>query len=149
MKIKIKVADKEFELKSELKERGVKFLFADEKDEMLHNKFTISVSIILEDKQKITRRFYFFDSQANYEEGKEDLDEESLKWAFRCVIEDGLSATESFEDFASGLGYSTDSIKANKIYKECQKSLKKLLDLNILESELSDILEELSKKGVE
>jgi len=146
MKTKIKLLDEEFELKSKLKEEGVKFPFTDEKDNTLHNKFTISISRVVVNK-KITRRFYFYDSQDNYEKGIKDLNEETLKWAFRSILEDGLSATEDFRDFCSEFGYSTDSIRVSEIYKACQKTLEKLFDLWIFK--LSDMLEELSKMGIE
>lgn len=143
MKTTIIVLDKTFELKSKLSRSGVNF--PNSESDTIHNEFTVSVT----NKDKVTRRFKYYDSQANYEAGKNDLTEEDLKCCFRCFIEDGLSGSETFEDFCSNFGYSTDSIRANRIYKLCQKSLEKLFDLGITESELTDILNKLSEMGIE
>jgi len=143
MKTTITVLGKIFELKSKLSRSGVNFPYSDSKT--IHNEFTVSVK----NKDGVTRQFKFYDSQANFERGKMDLTEEDLKYCFRCFIEDGLSGSETFEDFCSGFGLSTDSIRALKIYKSCQKTLKKLFDLGITENELTDIINELSEKGIE
>jgi len=143
MKTTITVLGKIFELKSKLSRSGVNFPYSDSKT--IHNEFTVSVK----NKDGVTRRFKYYDSQANFEKGKTDLTEEDLKYCFRCFIEDGLDSTQTFEDFCDGFGYSTDSIRALKIYKSCQKTLKKLFDLGITENELTDIINELSEKGIE
>jgi hypothetical protein len=144
MKIEIVLFDKKFIIESKLKEVGVRFPFADENDNTIHNKYTISISRIIDNK-KITRKFYFYDSQANYEKGITDLDEETLRWAFRCILNDGLSATEDFDTFIfnNSLPYGCpEDIKiVNKMYDECQKTLKKLLDLGISISEIKDMIE--------
>ena len=147
MKTIIKVLDKEFELKSKLVNSGVNFPNND--SDTLHNEFRVTITRVTENG-RISRSFKFYDSMANFEKGLDDLESElDLKLTFRCFIEDGFNGSETFEDFCSNYGYDTDSIKSNKIYKLCQKSLNKLYDLGIFTSELTDILEELSKMGVE
>jgi hypothetical protein len=141
MKIEIVLFDKKFIIESKLKEVGVRFPFADESDWTLHNKYTILVSRII-DRKKITRRFYFYDSQENYKKGVTDLDEETLRWAFRCILNDGLSATEDFDTFCLNNALTPEDIKiVNKMYDECQKTLKKLLDLGIFASEIKSMIE--------
>jgi hypothetical protein len=148
METKIKLLDKEFIIESKLSKTGVKFPFTDKNDYTLHNKFTIKVSRVIDGK-KITKRFSFYDNYENFQKGIKDLDEKSLLFAFRCILEDGLAGTYEFNDFCSEYGYSNDSIKALRIYNECKKTLSKLLDLGIFESEITDLLNELSKMGIE
>ena len=142
MEAELKVCGKEFNLKSKLVSEGVKF--PNSEDETLHNQFKISVKV-----DGMTKKFNFYGSMSDYEAGKKDLTEEGLKDAFRCLIDDGNAGDMSFEDFCSEFGYDTDSRKAEKIHKECGEILDKLLDLGLLESELPDILNELSEQGVE
>ena len=42
------------------------------------------------------------------------------------LILDIQAGAESFDDFCDNLGYNNDSIKANDIYKACQKNAKKV-----------------------
>jgi hypothetical protein len=42
------------------------------------------------------------------------------------LILDSQAGTETFDDFCDSYGYNNDSIKANEIYRECQKNAKKL-----------------------
>ena len=146
MKTRIKVLDKEFEIKSRLKEEGVNFPISN--DNLQHNKFTISISRIIDNK-RITRRFYFYDSFNNYRKGITDLDEDTLKWVFRHILEDGLLGCYTFSEFCKELGLNEDSITALRSHQACQKTLIKLLGLGILLGELTDIINELSKMGIE
>ena len=41
-----------------------------------------------------------------------------------CLLSDACSGEESFEDFCANCGYDTDSRKAERIYRACQKNLK-------------------------
>lgn len=43
-----------------------------------------------------------------------------------CILSDAGAAEESFEDFCSSYGYDSDSIKSEKIYKECQETAQKI-----------------------
>ncbi|VVB60571.1 Uncharacterised protein [uncultured archaeon] len=54
-----------------------------------------------------------------------------------------------FKEFCGEFGYDNDSRRAEKIHKECKKSLNKVEDLGFFESELTDILNELQEQGIE
>lgn len=43
-----------------------------------------------------------------------------------CLILDAQAGIQSFDDFCDNFGYDNDSIKANEIYKACQKNGKKV-----------------------
>ena len=56
-----------------------------------------------------------------------EIDSESdLISSFECFVSDAVSGLYSFEDFCSEFGYDTDSRKAEKIHRACQKSADKL-----------------------
>ena len=143
METKINIWGKEFQLKSKFEDGGVNFPNSD--DKMLHNKFKITVT----NEDKISREFDFYGSNAEYKAGKNDLSEFDLKWAFRCFIEDSNSGDMNFKNFCNGYGYDTDSRRAERIWKSCQKSLNKLIDLGLPRKELPAILDELSKQNIE
>lgn len=72
-------------------------------------------------------------------------DQESV-FAFYCALSDGLSAKDSFSGFCSEFGYDEDSRNAERIYKSCEKSLKKIgrvfkCDLYELINEIADTYE--------
>lgn len=142
MEGKINVGGKEFQLKSELMKEGVKFPNSD--DNTLHNQFKIIVSV-----NGMADVFKYYGSMADYEAGKQDLTKEDLKWAFRCIIEDGNSGTMNFEEFCDEFGYDIDSRRAERIWNECVNTMEKLIDLGINTVEFSDILNELSEQGIE
>jgi hypothetical protein len=144
MKTQVKNGVMTFGITAKLAESGVRFAFADDADQTLHNKFNVRVKV-----GKKSRSFNFFGSQADYEQGKEKLDDTDLKEAFRAFISDAESATESFADFCGNFGYNEDSRRAEKTYKACKKSLKKLNALGITESDLYNILEALRAEGIE
>lgn len=142
------ILGKEFELKSKLIREGVKFPFADEEDKTLHNKFKVSITRIFGNGKKKTKRFNFYDSHANYEKGVKNLSENNLKWAFRCFVEDARCGSLPFSEFCEELGYDKDSRRAHKIYKECMKSLDKILNLGVHEYELNDMIDAFSDMGI-
>ena len=86
---------------------------------MYCNQFSVSVQT---NRAKVF--FKFSGSHNDYVNGIIDLDPE--KFVLYCFISDAVAAKESFEDFCNEMGYDTDSRKAEKIYKECEKSLVKL-----------------------
>lgn len=121
---------------------GVLFPF-DKESKTLHNQFYVTVTNV--DTNSVSG-FDYFDSQMNYTEGKTELSNEDLLNAFDCFVNDGLAAEEDFEDFCSSMGYDSDSRTAERIYKECEKSLNKLksiLDADIYEfaNELREAIE--------
>ena len=48
--------------------------------------------------------------------------ESDLLGALSCFVSDAMSGKDSFEDFCSELGYDSDSRKAYKIFKACERS---------------------------
>lgn len=66
--------------------------------------------------------FDFFGSVNDWNKNKRSTD---AKFAVYCFLSDALAGENSFEDFCSEFGYDTDSRKAEKIYKACEKSAEK------------------------
>jgi hypothetical protein len=153
MKTTIEVLGKRFLLESRLVNSGVPFggwfNKNDDKDQTLHNAFNISVCRRLDSGGKISRNFTFYDSQHNYEEGKEDLEADDLKEAFRCFIGDAQAAVGGFPDFCSEFGYDQDSRRSYRMFKACERSMEKVQDLGINLNELCDVLNALSEQGIE
>jgi len=48
--------------------------------------------------------------------------ESDIIGALSCFVSDAMSSKDSFEDFCSELGYDSDSRKAYKIFKACERS---------------------------
>jgi len=67
--------------------------------------------------------FHFWDSIANQDAGKKPTAYDVLA----CL--DPYAEVNTFQDFADAFGYSSDSIKALKIYKAVKKEVKKLKKL--------------------
>ena len=146
MKTKITVAGKTLELTSKRSKCGVPFPNADAKQGTLHNQFTITV---IREDNRVKKSFQFFDCMANYQKGIVDLSEQGLKLAFRSFVDDASYATMDFKHFCSELGYEEDSRRAEKIHKLCKKTLAKAESLGFPESEIYDIINELSEQGIE
>ena len=115
---------------------------------MLHNKFRVTVWCDI-DGEKLRRSFDFYGSTADQEKHKTELNREDTLLAFRCFVDDALSGSMEFEEFCNEYGYDEDSRRAEKIHRACKQSYNKMLDLGFFESELYDVLNELSEKGVE
>lgn len=69
-------------------------------------------------------------------------DQENV-FAFYCILSDGLSAKDSYSGFCSEFGHDEDSRTAERIYKACEKSLRKIervfnCDLYELINEIAD-----------
>lgn len=109
--------------------------FPNDSDDMYHNQFRITVQ-----KDKVRRTFNYYGSQHDYEQGKIELDRTDLKDCLYSFFSDALAGMQNFEDFCSEFGYNTDSRKAEKIYKLCQKSTQKALDLGLIENDLVDLV---------
>jgi hypothetical protein len=69
-----------------------------------------------------------------YSQGYGISGEPTAEGTLECLVSDASCLRESFEDWASDLGYSEDSIKAQNVYKLCKKSASKLY--NFLGNEL-------------
>lgn len=110
----IKTTQGDFKVTSTFK--GNKLWPADEKKQN-YNNHVITVS-----HNGSSTRFEFWGSIMNPEIGSVS----DLQHAFYCFLSDAVSAKQSFEDFCSEFGYDSDSRKAERIYKACEKSLAKL-----------------------
>lgn len=86
-----------------------------------HNHFRITVSSIFGLEQ-----FDFYGSSSDCEKGKKTLNDDDLKNALRCIVDDALYGNMSFEEFCDELGYDDDSCTAYRMYKACIKTSGKL-----------------------
>lgn len=74
------------------------------------------------------------------------LDESDYMNALNCVLSDSYAAQDTFKDFCSEFGYSDDSIKALKTYKECKRNAERVnklfggLDLLSIQNELEEMM---------
>lgn len=142
-KIKINMRGKIFEIKSKLIGEVEGFPF-DKSDKLYHNVFDITITRITENGS-ISKHFKFYGSYNDYKKGKTDLNTNDLLNAFYYILSDGLYATEDYNEFCSNLGYDEENRAAERIYKACKKTLKKLLNLGIFYSEIRDFMEILEK----
>jgi hypothetical protein len=112
---------------------GNKLWEASEKQQNYNN----HVVTILHNKKKCS--FDFWGSIMNPEISN---DEENI-FAFYCFLSDGIGAKESFEGFCDNFGYNNDSRNAEKIYKACQKSLKKIE--RVFDCDLYELINEIQE----
>ena len=71
--------------------------------------------------------------------------EQELLFAFYCFLSDGEGSRYGFDDFCANFGYDTDSRKAYKTFKACEKSLKKAERIGIDEEMACDIMNDLQE----
>ena len=71
--------------------------------------------------------------------------EQELLFAFYCFLSDGEGSRYGFENFCFEFGYDTDSRKAYKTFKACEKSLKKAERIGIDENMACDIMNDLQE----
>lgn len=71
--------------------------------------------------------------------------EQELLFAFYCFLSDGQGSCYGFEKFCSEFGYDTDSRRAYKTFKVCEKSLHKAERIGIDEDMACDIMNDLSE----
>lgn len=127
-------------ISSKLVKQGVKFPNSDH--EGLHNQFSISV---FNNDNNTMISFDYYGSTNDYNNGETEIKGEDLLQAFDHFISDGLYSQEDFEIWCGEFGYDSDSRTAERIYKECQKSLAKaqmIIDGDIwgFASELQEIV---------
>lgn len=96
--------------------------FPNDKNSGLHNKFNVSVNNT-ETGDKTS--FDFYGSTNDYNNAGTEIKGEELLNAFECFISDSLAAEQDFDSFCAEFGYDNDSRTAERIYKECEKSLAK------------------------
>ena len=68
-------------------------------------------------------------------------DQENI-FAFYCALSDALSAKDSLEGFCSEFGYDSDSRTAERTYKACEKTLKKVE--RVFDCDLYDLINEIA-----
>lgn len=108
--------------------------------DMQHNQFSIKV---YGKDGKTGKTFQWYDSYSNYLDGVTGISDRTLLDVLENIIKEGLDGIEySFEDFCDELGFDTDSRRAERSYKACQRDGKKLLELYD-EQELREMLDAL------
>ena len=95
-------------------------------------------------KVKVThnKKSFSFDFWGSIVNPEISNDQENV-FAFYCALSDGLSAKDSFENFCSEFGYDEDSRNAERIYKACEKSLKKIE--RVFDCDLYDLINEIQE----
>ena len=71
--------------------------------------------------------------------------EQELLFSFYCFLSDGECSRYGFSEFCLEFGYDENSRKAYRIYKACQKSLKKAERIGINENLACDIMNDLQE----
>lgn len=125
-------------ISSKLIASGVEF--PNTKDGGLHNRFYITVKNT--ENESVTG-FDFYGSTHDYNNGNTEIKGEDLLNAFECFISDAMAGEQDFEDFCNEFGYDSDSRTAERIHKECIKSLNKAK--SILDTDIYDFANELQE----
>lgn len=68
-------------------------------------------------------------------------DQENI-FAFYCALSDALGAKDGFEEFCSNFGYDSDSRTAERTFKSCEKTLKKVE--RVFSCDLYDLINEIA-----
>lgn len=129
---------KNFLVSAVLNKSGVPF--PDQKDGGLHNKFNVSVTNT-ENQNCIS--FDFYGSTNDFNNAVTEIENDDLLSAFECFISDSIAGMLEFDDFCSEFGYDNDSRSAERIHKECLKSLAKAQV--IIDADLYEFANELQK----
>ena len=116
---------------------GNKCWNADEKQQNYNNHIVTVINIDLHKKTA----FEFWGSIMN----PEISTEQELLFAFYCFLSDGQGSRYGFSEFCSEFGYDEDSRKAYKIFKACEKSLKKAERIGIDEDMACEIMNDLQE----
>ena len=72
-------------------------------------------------------------------------EKQELLFAFYCFLSEGSSTLCGFEEFCFNFGYNNDSIKAYKIFKSCEKSLRKMEKIGIDKNEIYVLMNDLQE----
>ena len=106
------------------------------KPDMSHNHFKIT---LLGNESRAT--FDFYGSQRDFEAFKRILDDGEIESSVRCILDDAVSGGLDFEDFCDEYGYDTDSRKAERTWKSCQRTAAKIA--RVFTGDLYDLLNSL------
>jgi len=91
--------------------------------------------------------FLFHGSINDYQNQKAYSDKSQFPFLLYCFLSDSHSGCMSFDDFCNEFGYDANSRKAEKVHKDCIKSMEKMEKIGIqTENELCDILNKLNEK---
>jgi hypothetical protein len=123
-KLSLNIRNENYNVSATLLENGVPAPWAGAKNNTYHNKFKLSVSTAAG-----RTSFTFYGSMFDYQNGVTELDAAALRSALQCFFSDASSASGSFTDFCSEIGYNEDSRAAYKIYTACRKSAAKVARL--------------------
>jgi hypothetical protein len=103
----------EITVSAKLVEEGVQFPNSSVAN-MVHNKFRITVAT---EAAKIS--FFFYDSTANFNNGKTELNAGELEYTLHCLYSDAAAGKSEYADFCSEFGYEEDK-NSRKIWKACK-----------------------------
>lgn len=109
-------------------------------NEKLQNYNNHIITVINHNTKKKTS-FEFWGSIVN----PEIQTEQELLFAFYCFLSDGHSSRYGFKEFCNEFGYDTDSKKAYRIFKACEKSLYKAERIGIDEEMACNIMNDLQE----
>lgn len=126
-------------ISSKLVNSGVKFP-NNKTNNSLHNQFYVTVKNM--EDESVTG-FDFYGSTHDYNNGVTEIKGEDLLQAFECFISDAMTGDQEFNDFCDEFGYDNDSRAAEKIHKECMKSLSKAQ--SILKEDIHEFYNELNE----
>lgn len=107
-------------------------------------RYKFRVKIALPDASQVS--FNFYGSQHDFQNKKNYMDESDLLTAFDCFISDARAGGETFEIFCSEFGYQTDSIRALRTFRACQKSAEKVKKLNLNENAICNLQNALQER---
>ena len=79
---------------------------------------------------------------------KKMIDENGLKFAFRCFIDDAISGTYDLDAFQEEFGYEKAS-ECIRVWRACQSQLSKAAAIGFPEPDLYEVINELSVMGIE
>lgn len=88
------------------------------------------------------KKSFSFDFWGSINNPEISNDQENV-FALYCALSDGIYAKEGFEDFCSNLGYDSDSRTAERVFKNCEKSLKKVE--RVFDCDLYDLINEIQE----
>jgi hypothetical protein len=108
-------------------------------DESLHYAYDIALA-----SKGGSETFAYFASAYDHGAGKKTLDDDDLKNAFWCIVDDALSGAVPFDEFCGEMGYDEDSRRAERIWQQCQETFEKMKTIGLSKDDLYAISESLN-----
>jgi hypothetical protein len=112
------------------------------KDTAYHGHFKITLAV-----DGKSRSFDFYGSARDAEEGKDTMTPADMLYAAGAILDDALSAEDSFLDFCNNMGYDEDSRQAERIYKACERTASKFSDLGLDADTMRDLANEIESQS--